>query len=79
MSKNIKEMTLGEACAVFRKIKDDKYSVEEKVLAIYIVSNMETHNSITKKEMLEVIDWLLHTDFEALDEHEYRMDGLMFM
>lgn len=73
------DISQGRACGIFRNIKSDKYSAEEKILAIARVLKMETHNSITKKEMLEVIDWLIYEDFEELEDNQYRMDGLMFM
>lgn len=44
--------------------------IEEKGLAIYIVMNMETHNSVTKDSMLKVIRWLWDRAFEIKQEGE---------
>lgn len=59
-------MNIGYARAVFDNINSDKYSENEKALAIYTIMNMETHNSVTKGSMLKVIRWLWdrHYEFE---------------
>lgn len=57
-------MSIGYYRAVFEDINSDKYSEHEKALAIYRVMNMETHNSVTKKSMLEAIRWLWDRQFE---------------
>lgn len=41
-------MEIGEAWAIFHNIDSDKYTVEEKGLAIKVILDMETHNSVTK-------------------------------
>lgn len=51
-------MNTGRAAAIFRDINSEKYSDEEKGLAILTVSRMETLNSITKTDMLYVISYL---------------------
>lgn len=57
-------MKLSKAWAIFKNINDDFYSDEEKGLAIYMVCSAETHNSIRKDELLDVIRWLLPLAFE---------------
>lgn len=57
-------MNIGKACAIFENINSEKYSEYEKAMAIYIVMNMETHNSVTKASMLEAIRWLWDRNFE---------------
>lgn len=57
-------MTIGKAVAIFANIESDKYTVEEKGTAIMLVSQMVTHNGITKTEMLKVIWWLLNMCFD---------------
>jgi len=54
-------MNLGEAVAVFRNIYLSDRTVEEKKLAIKTVIEMETHNSITKQEILNALQWLYQT------------------
>ena len=57
-------MNKGRALAIFENIENASVSIEEKGLAIYIVMNMATHNSVTKASMLKVIRWLLDRAFE---------------
>lgn len=57
-------MNKGEAVAIFQDIWNDDRTDEEKGLAIILVSEMETHNSVTKNQMLEVIKWLWSRSFE---------------
>lgn len=56
-------MNLGTAYAIFKRINSSKYSDEDKALAIYEVMNMETHNGITKKELLAAMRWLWNRHF----------------
>lgn len=51
-------MNLGEATAIFCNIHLSERTVEEKKQAIRIVLDMETHNGITKQEVLNALDWL---------------------
>ena len=57
-------MNIGKARAVFEDINNSEYSEVDKTLAIYMVTHMETHNSVTKASMLEVIKWLWDRHFE---------------
>ena len=57
-------MNIGKACAIFYQLNSDKYTEEEKALAIYEVMNMPTHNGIKKDVMLEAIKWLFDKAFE---------------
>lgn len=57
-------MNIGKAVAIFANIESDKYTVEEKGIAIMLVSQMATHNGITKTAMLKVIWWLLNMCFD---------------
>lgn len=57
-------MRIGEAYSIFENIDSDKYTVEEKGLAIRMVLNMETHNSITKKMLMDALKWLWNEHFE---------------
>lgn len=51
-------MNLGEATAIFKNIYNSERTPEEKKQAIKIVVGIETHNSITKQEILNALDWL---------------------
>lgn len=50
-------MNIGRACGIFKNINGD-YSDEEKLEAIRLVIDMETHNGITKVNMLCALNWL---------------------
>ena len=63
-------MDIGKAMAIFNNINSDKYSVNEKAMAIYRVMHMETHNAVTKASMLEVIRWLWDRQFELVEGEE---------
>ena len=52
-------MTKRMATAIFKDIHNDGTDVETKLTAIQDVIDMETHNSVTKAEMLEVLRWLV--------------------
>ena len=63
-------MDIGTAMAIFNNINSDKYSVNEKAMAIYRVMHMETHDAVTKASMLEVIRWLWDRQFELVEGEE---------
>lgn len=53
-------MNTGDACYIFKNIAFAyEYTDEEKLTAIKRVVDMETHNSITKADMLDVIKFLV--------------------
>ena len=60
-------MNIGKSTAIFEDINSDKYSNEEKALAIYDVMKMPTHNGVKKDSMLSVIKWLWHKIYEIED------------
>ena len=60
-------MNIGNARAIFEDINNSEYSEVDKALAIYMVMYMETHNSVTKASMLEVIKWLWDRQFELVE------------
>ncbi len=61
-------MNIGKAQAVFEQIKNDKYSEDEKLQAIWLVLDMPTHNGITKDTILEAFRWLFDYAVEVDDE-----------
>lgn len=50
-------MNNGKACAIFLNIEKDKWTEGEKLEAIKIVLDMETHNHITKTDTLRAFKW----------------------
>ncbi len=56
-------MTNGIAVAICKDIRSEKYSVNEKGLAIHQMLSMATHNGITKQELIDVLMWLWHEHF----------------
>lgn len=63
-------MRFGKAYAIFANIESPDYTDEEKGAAILQILKMETHNSVTKAAMLEVINYLLHLAFEVPEDAE---------
>lgn len=59
-------VSLGTAITIVKsRLDDDRVSLESKLIAIEKVSNMETHNSITKDDLINALRWLFeHYDFE---------------
>lgn len=52
-------MTKMKATAIFKNIHDDEVDPEDKLTSISEILDMETHNSITKQELLEALRWLI--------------------
>lgn len=63
-------MNLGRARAIFNDIENAPESMEKKGLAIRTIINMETHNSVTKAQMLKVIEWMWNQIYEMEQEDE---------
>lgn len=60
-------VNLGDACVIVKRmINDDSVAIQTKVIAIEKVARMETHNSITKDDLIKSLRWLFdHFDFEG--------------
>ena len=58
-------VSLGQAVGIVKgRLDDDTIAIPTKVLAIEHVANMETHNSITKDELVRALRWLFeHYEF----------------
>lgn len=69
-------MRIGEAYSIFEYIDSDKYTAEEKGLAIRTVLDMETHNSITKLMLMKVLGWLWSEHFEIQRYRNTRECGM---
>lgn len=63
-------MNIVTAIKIFNNIFDDTYTIEEKGLSIRKVIDMETHNSITKGQMLKAMNWMWEQIFELKQEGE---------
>lgn len=61
-------MSTGKAIAIVKNIQSTDFTDKEKALAIYVVMNMPTHMSITKEELINVIEWLWNCSFELENE-----------
>lgn len=61
-------MNIGTARAIFDNLDDCKTPMEEKGLAIRKVIDMETHNSVTKDQMLKAMNWMWNQIFELEQE-----------
>lgn len=66
--KRMEEMTLGTACMICMSIEREDVSVEEKGLAIWKMLHMETHNSITKAGLLNIIRFLMGLAYDLPEE-----------
>ena len=58
-------VSLAQAIGIVKGgLDDDTIAIQSKVLSIEMVANMETHNSITKKELVRALRWLFeHYEF----------------
>lgn len=59
-----KKNNIGRSIAIFMSIESEAYSDEEKLIAIYDVARMPTHNSINKKTILFVLRWLCNKAYQ---------------
>ena len=57
-------MNAREALAIFENIESPDYEDGQKGMAVKVVSEMPTHNSVSKSSMLKVIRWLLPLCFD---------------
>ncbi len=77
------DMSIGEACAIFRNLKNENYSYKQKMDAIWAVVGMETHNSFRREDYFEAVKFLLsHINdcrwipFETIYDEETKADIL---
>jgi hypothetical protein len=63
-------MGIGEAYKIFKNILSDKYTVEEKGVAIKVILDMDTHNSVSKAMLMRALRWLWNEHFEWKDEQK---------
>ncbi len=53
-------MTKSKIKEILNNISSDEIDPEDKLLATEEVTEMETYNSITKRQMLDALDWLIN-------------------
>jgi hypothetical protein len=58
-------VSLGDAIVVVKDLlDDDTIALQTKILCIEKVAEMETHNSVTKDELIHALRWIFeHYDF----------------
>lgn len=58
---------IGNAVIIVKtRLNDPELSIRTKTLAIERVAEMETHNSITKEELVGALRWMFrHFDFDG--------------
>ena len=59
-------LSIGEATAIFKNIKDDTNNDLTKGWAIYKVLSMPTHNGITKQDYWNALHWLWCKHYEPV-------------
>lgn len=60
-------INLGDAWLIVKNhLEDDSIAFPSKILAIEKIARMETHNSITKDDLIHALRWLFdHYDFDV--------------
>jgi hypothetical protein len=61
-------MSIGEAFVIFNDLDSEIITVEQKGLAIKVILDMETHNSVTKAMFMKALKWLWNEHFEYKGE-----------
>ena len=61
-------MGIRKARAIFKNLDDKEIPIEIKGLALRTVIDMETHNSVTKDQMLKAMDWMWSQIFEIAED-----------
>lgn len=58
-------LNLGDSILMVKNHLDDPdYAIQSKILAISNVANMETHNSVSKADLVRALRWLFeHYEF----------------
>lgn len=62
-------VNMGDARLIVKyHLDDDTIALKSKVLAIEKIARMETHNSITKDNLIHALRWLFdHYDMQGVD------------
>lgn len=62
-------MSIGKAVVICENLDSEKYSLEEKALAIQKVMNMPTHMGVRKDTLIGMIKWLWNFNLEVSESH----------
>ena len=62
-------MNIGKSVAICENLDSEKYSLEEKALAIREVMNMPTHMGVNKDTLIGMIKWLWNITLEVDEGH----------
>lgn len=52
-------MQTGETLKILKNIREDNHDPEDKLMAIQHMLDAETHNAITKSDLLEILRWIV--------------------
>ena len=52
-------MQTGEAFKILKNIREDNHDPEDKLMVIQNMLDAETHNAITKSDLLEILRWIV--------------------
>ena len=52
-------MQTGETLKILKNIRVDNHDPEDKLMVIQNMLNAETHNKITKSDLLEILRWIV--------------------
>lgn len=60
-------INMGDAWLIVKeRLDDETIAIQSKVIAIEKIARMETHNSITKDDLIRSLRWLFdHYDFDT--------------
>ena len=60
-------ISMGQAVGIVKySLDDESISIKTKVLAIEQISEMETHNSVTKEDLVCALRWMFqYFDFDV--------------
>lgn len=50
-------MNIGFACSIVHNINSEKYSEDEKIEALKMFLEMQTHNGTTKEQIIKAFRW----------------------
>lgn len=62
-------MNIGKAVVICENLDSEKYSLEERALAIQEVMNMPTHMGVRKDTLIGMIRWLWNLNLEVSESH----------
>lgn len=52
-------MHAGETLKILKNIREDNHDPEDKLMVIQNMLDAETHNKITKSDLLEILRWIV--------------------